>query len=160
MRWRRLLVITPILRERLFGERDLHAEDHLGRWVLSGAKTTFAASLCAWGVTTPLAAYHFGVFTPFGAPATVLLSIPVALTLVAGYASMIVSAAVPALEATLHDVVFAMGGGLRAMVLALDARAWAVVSLPRLSIPWAVAATGAVVWWMVAGRGVTGRRSR
>ncbi len=146
-----LLVITPILRERLFGERDLHAEDHLGRWVLSGAKTTFAASLCAWGVTTPLAAYHFGVFTPFGAPATVLLSIPVALTLVAGYASMIVSAAVPALEATLHDVVFAMGGGLRAMVLALDARAWAVVSLPRLSIPWTVAATGAVVWWMVRG---------
>lgn len=146
-----LLVVTPILRERLFGPRDLHAEDHLGRWLVSGAKTAFAASLCAWAATTPLAAYHFGVFTPFGAPATILLSIPVALTLVVGYASMILASIVPAFADTAHSLVFALGDLLRWMVLALDARAWSVVSLPRLSIPWTIGATMLVIWWMVRG---------
>lgn len=146
-----LLAVAPVLRDRLFGQRDLHAEDHLAKWSAQAAKTSIAASLTAWAITTPLAAYHFGIFTPLGAPATLILSIPVAITLVVGYASMILAALVPALDAPLHAALFALGDLLRAIVLTLDASAWSVVSLPRLSIPWTIAATALIVWWCVRG---------
>jgi len=94
-----LVLLTEPLRQRLFGRflrrRGLMVFRHdqrVRRWLYhkagDWAMSTAAFSAVAFVISAPLAAYHFGMFSPYSAALTVVLALPVTMVLVSGHISL------------------------------------------------------------------------
>ncbi len=66
----------------------------LGDWFIGGMSMSVAASI----VSTPLAAYHFGMFSPWGVLLTFVLALPMAAVLVPGYIALALAPLAPNLS--------------------------------------------------------------
>ncbi len=119
-------------------------------------------SLAAWIASVPLAAWHFGLFSPYGQLLTAALTIPVAAVLVPGYLSLALAWPAPNLSEAFANLADLSAGGLERLVglcshlpgLCLEVRpvgpAWAAMCyaavglwLGRKRLPWGTAAAGA-----------------
>lgn len=143
-----LLVLAPVVRSRLFGERPPPDTHGLIRWCFEGFKDAASSSLCAWAIASPVIAYHMGVFSPLGAIATVLLLPLVSVLMVMGYLSLLAATIVPALGPAAVWLLELLAGMLAWAVLKLDAAPWATVYVPSVSLAWTVCATAIIAWWM------------
>lgn len=150
-----LIACARPLRERLFRERDVITPDpdHM-TWrdrVAGFGKDAVSASLCAWGVGTPLVAYHIGIITPLGVPATLVAMPLTALVLILGFCTAVVSAVSPVVAAAVSGPVLASADALAWVAFAIDRIPGVVVFVPSVSVAWAAAATAVIAWWMVRG---------
>jgi competence protein ComEC len=143
-----LLTLTDPLRNKLFGPPP--HRDHIGsiRAALEGVKDALAASICAWAVATPLVAYHMGVFSPLGAPITVLLMPLIFVVMCAGYLAMLASTLIPGAADWTTPVVVALAKLVEHSAVSLDSIPGAAIYLPALSIPFTLVALAAVIWWL------------
>ncbi len=66
----------------------------LTSWLIAGVTMSVAASI----VSTPLAAYHFGLFSPYGVLLTFLLALPMTGVLVPGYVALALAPLAPNLS--------------------------------------------------------------
>ena len=96
-------------------------------------------ALLAYATAAPLVAYHFGLFSPYAAPLSLLLLPLVAAVLVPGYISVALLGAMPGLSYTVGRAATAAAGGLARAVAALDA-------LPALSLELRPVSP----WWVIA----------
>lgn len=116
-----------------------------------------AVSSCvlAWAVATPLIAWHTGAVSTVGWLTSVLMVVPVAAAMVAGYAALIIGAAlgwIPGVAECAGHVIDAVGAGLAWLVLRLDELPGTVWMLPKLPAAWTLGATGVVLAVMWTGR--------
>lgn len=112
----------------------------LGRVGSESVRMAVAYSLAAYLVGAPLAAYHFGLFSPYAAVLSVLLFPLVAAVLIPGYLAMALGAVVPNLAAMLADAAGIFAGILRDLVDRLD-------HLPLLSIELRPIGPAVVLLW-------------
>lgn len=107
---------------------------HTGaNWLMDGA----TMAVVAYVVSIPLVAYHFGFFSPYAAPLSLLIAAPILAVLIPGYLSI-------ALAWPMPNLAYAVG---RLADSAADALAWmvrATEALPGLSFQ--VRPVG--VWWV------------
>lgn len=143
-----LLTLTTPLRAKLFGPAPSRDEIGTLRAALERIKDAAAASLCAWAVATPLVAYHMGVFSPFGAPITVLLMPVIFVLMCAGYIVMLASAIIPAIAAWTSPPVIALAGAIETAARTLDTLPGVAIYLPALSVPFTLVALAAIIWWL------------
>jgi competence protein ComEC len=101
-----LITLYPIVRRILFGRwlrrRGLvvfRDDQRVRRWLYfrlgDGAAAVISASLTAYLVSAPLAAWHFGIFSPWAIVLSPLLAVPVAIVLTPGYLSVALHWAMP-----------------------------------------------------------------
>lgn len=100
-----VIILGAVMTSRIFewiGRKDAHLpEGQYGRirkcWIWMRRKTaqSFAVSTAAWGGSTPLTAYHFGLITPASIPATVVQIPIVFLLLGLALVSALVHPAIP-----------------------------------------------------------------
>lgn len=151
-----LIALARPLRTHLFGERP-HTDDLGGgaRGLLVRAvestKDALAASLCAWGVCTPVVVYHTGVLAAAGPLASLIVWPLVAAITGLGYTALILSAAVPAVAGAASPLLHTMSAALAWIVRAIDLTPGTVWYLPRISPLLAVAATIWAAWCMSPG---------
>jgi len=134
-----LILLQAPLRELLFGRwlarRGLvvfRSDRRLARWLSYTARNWLIGGvtmgLAAWGVSAPLAAWHFGLFSPYGMPLTLLLLLPVAAVLIPGYVSLALAWPMP----NLSDAFARLAeGGAWLLVRIVDGLRF----LPGLSLP-------------------------
>ncbi|MBL0926701.1 MAG: ComEC/Rec2 family competence protein [Phycisphaerales bacterium] len=146
-----LILFTRRLRERVMG--PARSPDEAGLWRRLGGRLAdaAAASVVAWAVTSPIAAFHMGTFSPLAAPAT-LVTLPVVSALLGiGYLAFFASLVVPAVAVAAEPVLGWCAGALSWLVFAIDGLPGTVVYVPPLGL-WATAALlGAVCVWLWAG---------
>lgn len=146
-----LIHLTGPVRERLFGRHDPEAGTAgamLGHWL----KTAAAVSLVAWMVATPIGLYHFGMFSPLGAPLSIV-AVPISAVLLAiGYAKTVLSLVLPS-AAMLLGVPLSIGADvLLAIVKAADGFPGSMLKLPNPSVVWTLLALAWVCWWCLGRR--------
>ncbi|MEC9373076.1 MAG: ComEC/Rec2 family competence protein, partial [Planctomycetota bacterium] len=110
-----------------------------------------AAAVAAWAVATPLVMLHFGIVSPLGPAATLLLMPLVVVVLSLGYAALLVGAIVQPLAGLMGSGLVWLGMGVTWIVFVMDGLPGAVLFVPRVSEAWVVAATVVIVWWIVRG---------
>jgi competence protein ComEC len=128
-----------LLRRGLMIFRD---KQRIRRWLYyraaDGAIAAVAGSVTAFVVSTPLVAYHFGLFSPWAALLSVVLAVPVTLVLVPAYLSMALAWPMPSLSDWLGRLAAAAADGLATMV------GW-LQHLPALSLD----VRPVSAWWVV-----------
>jgi competence protein ComEC len=82
--WGRWLARQGLVVYRQDGRMRRWLTNTLGGW----ARSAVSMGLAAWIVSVPLAAWHFGLFSPYGQILTTLLALPVTAVLVPGYLSL------------------------------------------------------------------------
>ncbi len=146
-----LIVFTAPLSQRWFGDRPdadhLSMRARIGWWM----RDLLCASVVAWSLAAPAVIYHFGVFSPLAPIVTVLLMPFFVVTLCAGYVQLVLGLAAPAIAEILNPLVSSLAGWLSGAVLAIDTLPIAAVRIPIVGLPWTVAATGAIAWWLHRG---------
>ena len=101
-----MLLLTPPLVEFLgrFRNDDLEVleqlhrltpRQRLRRWAIRRLTEAFAAALVAWMVSLPLVAYHFGQFTPWAVPVSIVLSPLVFASLAGGFFKIVLTLLIP-----------------------------------------------------------------
>lgn len=151
-----LILLHRPLRQMLFGRwlrvRGLmvfRGRDRVRRWLYFNAAqwgmNLVVATLAAYLVAAPLAAYHFGVFSPYAPLLSVLLAPLVAVTLVCGYLSMALAWPMPNLSAWVGEVAVASAGWLDGAVEAMARLPAHALELYPLSWAWTLAALAAAV---------------
>lgn len=144
-----LLTLAGPLRALLFGASPPRDEIGWSRAVFEHLKEAAAASLCAWAVATPLVAFHMGVFSPLGAPVTVLFMPLFFALMCAGYIAMLVSAIIPATAAWTAPVIIGFSSLIDRLAATLDGLPGVALYIPALSIPSTILAIAIIVWWLV-----------
>ena len=72
---------TSVVRRRWFGSMGRTSASPVVMLV-EGAKSAFTVSMIAWGISIPIVLHHFGTFSPYSVPASLLL-IPIVTILLA-----------------------------------------------------------------------------
>lgn len=154
-----LIALAHPLRVRLFGEKP--EDDVIGGGLrglllrmLEGVKTAFAASLCAWLITSPVVLWHTGVFSPIGPLANLVVWPVVGAITGAGYGVVLVGTTVPSLASWGTPALHALGSLLAWLVRVLDGVPGGVWYFSAVSAVWCTAATMLAWWWMVTPRAV------
>ena len=150
-----LIQLQPVVRQRLFGARDVLASTStrmLWQWILSA----LAAAITAWLIAAPIVMYHFGMISPLCVPLTIAALPMVALLLAVGFAKLLLSMLFPP-AAMLVGVVLSLGGNLLiALVEFFDALPGSSLRVAYPSGLWSILMLGWVVWLIVH----HGRRQR
>ncbi|MBT3278004.1 MAG: DUF4131 domain-containing protein [Phycisphaerales bacterium] len=155
-----LIVCSPRVHALLFGRwlliRSLvvyRGERAWVRWVRRRLETTLAwtvsGAVVAWGVAFPLAAYHFGLVSIWGALLSVLVLPLVVLILALGYLSLGLSWLAPNLAAELGDWGAGVCGWLAEWVRGFETIPGVGIELRPVSVTWVLAmyaALGASLW--------------
>jgi competence protein ComEC len=143
-----LIVCAQPLRIWMFGARP--ATDELRGWSVAEhrVKDAAAVSVCASAVSTPLIAWHFGVFSALAAPLSVLLSPLVALTLGIGYAALTLGAVLPGIADDLISLALQPAAWLADVVGWFDMLPGIAMYLPAISWGLALAMIAVTLWWM------------
>lgn len=152
-----LISLAQPLRHRLFGEPP--GEDFIGGGLralliraLELVKTGFAATLCAWAITTPAVIWHTGVVSPIGPIANMIVWPMVSAVTGLGYALVLAGTVVPASTAWAVPALHWLGDAFASAVRLLDTVPGGVWYLPRVSAWWCFAATAALAWLMALPR--------
>ncbi|MFP4106545.1 MAG: ComEC/Rec2 family competence protein [Phycisphaerae bacterium] len=143
-----LLLLHRPMRVLLFGWTTRHrglvvfrSDQRFGRWVHYRGRDLLigsaVAGVNAYLVSLPLIAYHFGIFSPYGALLSMLLLPLVALTLIPGYLSLALAWPMPNLARHMGDGAAWMADRFAS---GIDALHW----LPGLSVP----LRPVPLWWI------------
>jgi len=143
-----LVVLTPHLRRKLFGEpRDADllspADD-----VFEQCKTIVAATLVAWLVATPLVAHVFGVICPLAPLATLPAMALTHVALTAGYLKALTAVLLPSVGVLLAPILAMATDGLIGLVDRVDRLPLSSLPILHPGVLWTIATTAAAVWWM------------
>jgi len=155
-----LLVLHRPVRNLLFGRwrsrRGLmvfRQEDRLRRWLTFSAADLLmnlvTAALTAYIVAAPLVAYHFGLFSPYAAPLSILLLPMVVAVLVPGYLAIALAGPMPNLSYSFARLAAAAADGLAAVVELADDLPGLAIELRQVSAGWVLVCYAAVL--LVAG---------
>ena len=146
-----LIHLSPALRERWFGRPNPEAATSaqmLGEW----CKTSLAASVVAWLVATPIAAYHFGSIALAGIPLS-LIAVPLsAIILALGFMKIVLGAILPSLGLLLGVPLTISAELLLAIVKPFETLRLSSVHVPPPSTLWTFAAIAWVCWWSLGRR--------
>lgn len=134
-----LILFGPQVRTLLFGRwirrRGLMVFRHRSRWkrwlyfnAADGTMQAVSLSITAYLLAAPLAAAHFGLFSPYAAFLSILLLPLVVAILIPGYLSLALAWLVPNLSTALAELAGLPARGLSLLVSTMEA-------LPGLSIP-------------------------
>ena len=151
-----LIVLTPYVRDLLFGrwlrERGLivfRGDQRVRRWLYFNAAdwgmAAGAMSLLAWLLAAPLAAVHFGLFSPYGAVLTLLAAPLVVATIVPGYLSLALAWAAPNLSYALGRAAGAFADMLAWLVERAESLPGLHFELQPVGAAWAIVAYVAIV---------------
>ncbi len=150
-----LIALAHPLRVRLFGERP--DDDTIGAGLrgfvlrrVEDLKTLFAASLCAWLITSPLVLWHTGVVSPIGPLANLVVWPVVGAITGAGYFLVLVGTIIPLAAPWGTPALHSLGDLLAWLVRSLDALPAGVWYAPPISLAWCAAATTLAAWWMLS----------
>ncbi|MEN0020313.1 MAG: ComEC/Rec2 family competence protein, partial [Planctomycetota bacterium] len=150
-----LVRLSEPVHQRLFGltlDDRYERPDVFGRrWWLDSVKRLTSASLTCWVIALPVVITRVGVVGLVGVPATVLVVPAITLVLGLGVAAVAVGFVWPGAGAALAAGAAWLGDYITIAVRALDRVPGTAWSAPALSGAWALAACGALVWWMRAG---------
>jgi len=151
-----LIVLVPPARELLFGRwlrtRGLmvfRGRDRVRRWLYHTAAdwaiSAVTMALIAYLTAVPLVAWHFGIFSPYGAPLSLLMTPLLIAAVVPGYLSLAVAPIAPNLAGAL-----AAGAGEVAEAFARGVEAASMLpglhfELRPVHPPWAIACYAALV---------------
>lgn len=143
-----LVVLTPHLRLKLFGEpRDAEllspADD-----VFEQCKTIVAATLVAWLVATPLVAHVFGVICPLAPLATLPAMALTHIALTAGYLKALTAVLLPSVGVILGPILAIATDGLIGLVDRVDRLPLSSLPVLQPGVLWTLATTAAAAWWM------------
>lgn len=108
-----------------------------------------SAGLVAWVVSMPLIAWHFRQLNPWAVPASILLGVVVAATLVTGLIKVIVALLIPQIAGLMAPLVALLAGwmaGLAEALAAVPATEAAAAPLPVVAILLYYAALGAPLY--------------
>ena len=141
-----LMILNEPLRSRWFGPRPDPETLRIRDRLVEGGKSLIVGSLLAWGLATPLVAYHFGVFCPLAPLLGLIVLPPAALILVVGYLKVLTGALFPSLALFTGPVLTVTAETLAGMVIRVDALPFSSVKLPYVSPAWTIFATAAVVF--------------
>jgi competence protein ComEC len=125
----------------------------LSRWLRAGV----AMSLAAWIASSPLAAWHFGLFSPYGQVLTTLLAAPVTAVLIPGYFSLALAGIAPNLSDSFARLAELAAGGLARIVDAIQVLPGLCVEVRPVGAAWAALCYAAVALWLVRKRLPMGR---
>lgn len=143
-----LLTLQHPLRAKLFGPAPSPDTLSLMGTMTQRLKDSVAAALTAWLIASPVVAYHMGIFSPLGAPATVLTMPLVFLLMVVGYGAMLVTTLTPALRDVVQPPATALADALSSVVHHLDASPGVALRLPPISLPLTLVMLLCCVWWL------------
>jgi len=127
-------------------------ERTLGQTALMLLERLVIVAVVAWLVSSPILIFHFGVFSPLAAVASVALYPLVAAALGVGAAAVVLAAILPSAGLALGGVLTAIGRLVAGLTHALDALPGASITTPPVSVWWALAAEAVVLWLLARGR--------
>ena len=146
-----ILVLTPIVAERWRPAPPEPDARTVAQSIGLFFERAVIVAVCAWAVAAPIVIYHFGVVSPLGAVASLVLYPLIAATLGVGAVAIILAAALPTAGALLGGVLTAIGRLITGLTFALDALPGAAFTTPPVSLWWTLAAEGVVVWLLARG---------
>jgi len=158
-----MILMTNPLREAMFGRwrrrRGLMVYRHdqqAKRWLTHRAgewfMTAAAVNLAAYIASAPLAAYHFGLFSPYAAALTFLLILPITAILVPAYVSLMLLWPLPNLAHALGRVAGFFSNVVAESVYLMDRLPGLCVSLRPVGMAWVVLAYAAMAAWLIRDR--------
>lgn len=149
----RHLLFGRFLRRR--GLRVYRSHQRVRRWlahtVADAVMGAVTVSLLAWAIAAPLAAYHFGAISPYGAPMTLVIAPFVVVALVLGYLGLLLAWA-PNLS---HAMISAGADAAETMARAVETAAslpGPAAELRPMGPLWVLAAYAAVVLFVLQRR--------
>jgi len=148
-----LIVVCPVVRDRLFGRHEWLHYAELSGWSRRGwqlrlaAENLVAMCLTAWAFAAPLTAWHFHLIAPIGVVASLVVAplISLLMVLVALAAAL---AFVPGLPGGLLAwPIDQASAALEAAVRFFDAVPYGHTYLRSFEWPWVLVATGLMLVW-------------
>ncbi len=121
------------------------------RWAFDWARAYFSSSLLCWVVAAPLVIHHTGLVSTAGLVASLVILPPILLLLAAGYAALAVGALLPGTSGLSAGLLERLSAWTIDLVRWMDEIPFASMQLPSVSVPWAVAATMAALYWFARG---------
>ena len=149
-----LLGLTARLESRLFPPR-------LGRAAMARSpmrssarwwRSTLAASLVCWLVSTPWLIVQMGVINPLALITGMLVTPIVSVLLWLGYGAVLLGMIVPNLAATFGSASASLASAAGWLVVGADAMPGASIRVPWVSPLWGLAATAWIVLWLIKPR--------
>ncbi len=145
---------------RIRGLRVYRDQDRVRRWMAHTAADmaigAVTISVLAWLVSVPLAAYHFGMVSAYGAPLTLAIAPLVTAALVFGYLGLALAWA-PNLAHAFSSAGAAIADAIARLVEAVSALPGLSVDLRPVGPLWVLAAYAAIVLFIVHRRVWLGR---
>lgn len=141
-----LIALTEPTRRLLFRRARHELVEPEQRGVRTWCESMLAVSVCAWAVSTPWIAAHFGVVSPFGWLTTLVLLSVVAMLLIAGFGSMLLVSVVPAAAGLAERALLPIAELGVWLVRTIDGAGLTALHVPRLSLWWGATATACVVF--------------
>lgn len=136
-------------------------DERLRRWAYySLANTAIGMAtmgLLAYVCAAPLVAYHFGIFSPYGAVLSLLMFPLVLAVLIPSYLAMALAWPMPNLSGMLSRLAETLAGWLGGMIDALRHLPGLSIPLHPLNLGWLVLAYGTIVAWILSPRIRAGR---
>jgi len=139
-----LAFLTPAIRTRCFGPRNLHAST-FAAFFRERSRDAVAAAGAAWIASTPITACHFGLISPLAAPLSLLLMPLATVLLLVGYLKMALTPLSPVLAAATGAPVAVLAALFAALVRAADGLPGAVVHVPAPGPIWCALTVAALI---------------
>jgi len=146
-----LMTLASPLRARLFGTPTLRDERTRALAITDWCKDLLCASICAWGISLPIVAHHFGMVSAIGVLSTIVVLPAVMALLSVGYLAL----GVGLVSTTFAGALLAIAEPIASVVLWI-AHVFGSLPISELSVPmpplwWVLLAIFAIAWWMVRG---------
>jgi competence protein ComEC len=150
-----LIRFGPIAHERLWGIELKGTLDRPQpgalRWCGREVKKLTATNALCSTAAAPLVLYHVGLVSPLAVVAGVVAVIPVVALMAAGYLAVLIGLLAPPLAGAMGDVLSWLGAVVIWVVRILDMAPGASLRGPPVSLAWAAAATGLILYWFARG---------
>jgi len=157
-----LLLASPTLHRALFGPRDAagfvrlqlakQRRPLLRAAVIWPLQRATSASVGAWLVASPLLAYHFGLFNPYAALATLLMLPIVFVVVVLGFVKVVAGTLLPSVNLLLAPTLAGASGLMMRWAERLGSLPYASLQVVRPPAWEVVAAYGVIALWVIVGK--------
>lgn len=142
------------VRDAMFGARvigGVPAPEPWWRWPVEQGKTAVSTTVLCWALAMPIVIYHTGLVSPLTLLATAVVLPPVIVMMWIAYALLVVGMLLPAAAGPAGSALTRLADVTVWLVRWMDALPGASVMLPRVSLLWASAALGVVLYWCLRG---------
>jgi len=146
-----LVGLTPALWNRLLGEAGDPDARPLGARLRRHLGAAAITAIVAWAISSPLAAWQFGVFPTVGWLLALLLAPLLSVALAIGYAAMALGLLWPEGGAALGEWCVLLCARFAGVVAWMETLPGMTIRLARLDPLWAAGATIALAWTMRTG---------